>query len=115
MLLKIGTTDLTDIVEYRVLNKDVTKEVKSTSGYRTIYVLRENVSTILVKFGALSQDKMNILLGAISNISFDVTFVDNDGVIKTKKMSRSDRDNPLRSFIDEEAFWDESDLTLTEL
>ena len=52
---------------------------------------------------------------ALGSVTVNVTFVDNNGTIKTKTMKRSDRVNPIRSFLDSEAYWDESSITLTEL
>ncbi len=114
MLIKIGTTDLTDIVTYEVTHKDITKEVKNSLGDTFIYILGEKV-TLKIGVGALNQTKMNALMTALGNITVTVEFIDTDGTAKIKTMKRSDRVNPIRSFLDSEAYWDESTITLTEL
>ena len=114
MLIKIGNTDLTDVVAYEVTHKDITKEVKNSLGDTFVYVLGEKV-TIKIGLGALDQARMSALITALSSITVTVEFVDIDGTTKTKTMKRSDRVNPIRSFLDSEAYWNESTITLTEL
>lgn len=114
MLIKIGNLDLTDIVAYEVTHKDITKEVTNSLGDTFVYVLGEKVS-IKIGLGALDQSKMSALMTALGSITVSVTFIDHDGIAKTKIMKRSDRVTPIRSFLDTEAYWDESSITLTEL
>ncbi len=113
-LIKIGSLDLTDIVSYEVTHKDITKEVKNSLGDTFIYVLGEKV-TLKIGLGALDQSKMSALMTALGGITVIVEFVDTDGTTKTKTMKRPDRVAPIRSFLSNEAYWDESSITLTEL
>lgn len=113
-LIKIGTTNLTDIVAYEVTHKDIIKEVNNTLGDTFIYVLNQK-ATIKIGFGDLSQSKMNILKGALNSVVVTVTYIDIDGSTKTGSFKRSDRINPIRSFLDSEATWGESSITLTEI
>lgn len=114
MLIKIGNTDLSDIVSYEVTHKDITKEVKNTLGDTFIYVLGEKV-TIKIGLGDLTQSKMAVLNNALNNVTVNITYTDIDGSTKTGTFKRSDRSNPIRSFIDSKATWAESEIILTEL
>lgn len=112
MLIRIGNTDITDLVGYKVTHRDVTKEVKNTLGHRFIYALGTEY-IIELKMGALTQDKMNVLLGALSSITFNVTFIDIDGTEQTKEFSRSDRAISLLTKLNAECWWGEQTITLT--
>lgn len=114
MLIRMGSLDLTDIVAYEVTHKDITKEVKNSLGDTFVYVLGEKIS-LKIGIGALDQFKMSELMTALGSVTVTVQFVDADGTIKTKTMKRSDRVNPIRSFFEGEAYWNESTITLTEL
>lgn len=113
-LIKVGSVNLTDIVAYEVTHKDVTKEVKNSMGDTFIYVLGEKI-TLKIHFGALSQAKMTELLSALDAVVVSVTFVDSDNTTKTKQMKRSDRVTPIRSYLNNEPYWNENTITLTEI
>lgn len=113
-LISIGNVDLTDVVAYEVTHKDITKEVTNAQGDIFIYVLGEKI-TLKIGLGALSQAKLTKLMNALNSVTVSVTFIDLDGTAKTKTFKRSDRVNPIRSYLSDTPYWGASSITLTEL
>lgn len=58
---------------------------------------------------------MTALLSALDSPVITVSYMDNDGVEKTGNFKRGDLNNALKSYINNNPFWDETEITLTGL
>ena len=96
-------------------HKDKVKEVENSAGDTSIYIIKEGKPTITIGMGAITQSKMSALLSAIDSPVITVSYMDNDGAVKTGNFKRGDINNALKSYINSNPFWDETEITLTGL